>query len=296
MSDVLCRVCGEPWDVHHLKHDAPAWVMPLVLAGAGCESCEGEAPENVNAEEIAEKSDRSFVIDSPTDGDPLSERPAIAGDAPPPWKRPDDETVWQCENCTTRIVRDSDEREGSAYAFRVEVTGDGVAQYRNEQTLLGYGRESDFKHLESALDEISLNGSHCRLCAYKCRDCSRVLIEGEDFSAAPPDDPYHSKDYLCEECFSTAEYESAIESYSQRDLIEALGYDRNSPVGSWFDNRDTTSQTITFDVADSLGLVEIEGDRVVYRVPNRYKHLIDTPENRRQRARILWELREAVNA
>lgn len=296
MSDVLCRVCGEPWDVHHLKHDAPAWVYALVLAGSGCESCEGEAPENSNAEDIAEKSDRAFVIDSPTDGDPLAERPAIAGDAPPPWKRPENETVWQCENCTTRIVRDQDEREGATGAFSVEVTGNGNAQYYNERCLLGPARDSSFKTLESARDEISLNGSHCALCAYKCRDCSRILVEGEDFSAAPPDDQYSANTSVCEECFSNAEYEQAIETYSQRDLIEALGYDRNSPVGSWFYNRDTTSQTITFEVADSLGLVEIEGDRVVYRVPNRYKHLINTPENRRQRARILWELREAVNA
>lgn len=142
MSDVICRVCGEPWDLHHLRHDAPAWVMPLVLAGAGCESCEGGAPENTNAEGIAEKSDRAFVTDSPTDGDPLVERSAIAGDAPPPWKRPDDETVWQCENCTTSIVRDQDEGNGAVGAFKVEVTGSGAAQYRNEQALLGYDRSA----------------------------------------------------------------------------------------------------------------------------------------------------------
>ena len=45
MADVICRVCGEPWEVYHLRHDAPAWVMPLVLAGAGCESCEGVPPD-----------------------------------------------------------------------------------------------------------------------------------------------------------------------------------------------------------------------------------------------------------
>lgn len=294
MSDVLCRVCGEPWDVHHLKHDAPAWVYPLVLAGAGCESCEGEAPENTNAEDIAEKSDRAFVIDSPTDGDPLSERPAIAGDAPPAWKRPDDETVWQCANCTTQVIRDQDEREGSERAYRVEVTGSGSAQYHSERRL-GVERENTFATLEAATDQISLNGTHCALCAYKCRDCERVIIEGEDFAAPPPDAPYSATESLCEECFSTAEYEQAIESYSQRDLIEALGYARNSPVAYWFDARDTSSQTITIDQASDLGLVEVEGDRVVYTVPNRYTHLIDTPENRKQRARILWSLRGLVN-
>lgn len=295
MADVICRVCGEPWDVHHLRYDAPAWVYALVLAGAGCESCEGVTPEGVHAEEIAETSDRAMVIDSPIDSDPLEARPAIAGETPPVWKRPKDTIAWQCEECSTRIVRNADEREGTERAYQVEVTESGTAQYHNECTVLGPSRESDFKDLDSARDEISINGTHCRLCAYECRDCSRVLIEGRDFSAAPPDDPYAADASVCEDCFSQLEYEQAIESYSQRDLIESLGYKRGSRVWEWFDSRDTTSSTIDSEKARDLGLIEIERDHVVYTVPNRYRHLIDTPENRKQRARILWQLRELVN-
>jgi hypothetical protein len=291
MTDVFCRVCGEPWDVHHIRHDAPAWVAPLFFAGAGCESCEGNAPQGVNAEKVAELSDRNLVIDSPDDRDPLALRPAIAGDSPPPWKRPTDPLVWECEGgstpCKVRVYRDLDWEEGSDYAFQVR-TGD--LPYRSQMDL-GIHRDDQFPTLESALEKISLNGTHCLLCAYKCRDCSRVLIEGEDFSAAPPDDPYTCNASLCEECFSSAEYELACESYSQTDLLSALGYQRNSHVYRWFD-----AQMSTVELSDAmdLGVAEVAGDQIVYMVPNRYAHLIDTPENRRQRARILWTMREIV--
>lgn len=43
--DITCQVCGEPWDIYHLRHDEPAWVLPLVRKGAGCPTCEGEEPE-----------------------------------------------------------------------------------------------------------------------------------------------------------------------------------------------------------------------------------------------------------
>lgn len=291
MSDVLCRVCGEPWDTHHLRYDAPAWVMPLVLAGAGCESCEGEAPEGSDADAIAEKSDVSLVIDGAIDTDPATARPAIAGGEVPRWERPVNPAAWACD-CGVNIVRDLDWREGNENAFYVE-TPPGMNYYQVKS--LGVHLSNRFDTLENATDEVSFDGTHCRLCAYQCRDCSKVIVEGEDFSAAPPDDPYAANASVCEECFSKLEYEQAVESYSQRGLIEALGYKRGSLVWEWFENRDTLSSRVDFEQADKLGLVEPEGGSVLYMVPNRYVHLIDTPENRKQRARILWSLREVVN-
>ena len=283
MADVICRVCGEPWEVYHLRHDAPAWVMPLVLSGAGCESCEGVAPEGADTDAIAEESDRSFVIDGAIDTDPLTERPAIAGDAPPKWERPQDPIAWQCASCTVHVARDLDWREGSNFAYQVR----GVGSYYQQRDL-GVDRDDQFASLSDAIDTISIDGAHCRRCAYKCRDCDRVIVEGEDFSAAPPDDPYHSKDSLCEECFSSAEYECAVESYSQRDLIESLGYDdRVSGPGAWLDNR-----TISFGLADSLGLVEIEGDHVRY-LPPIIGHGIASLD-RDKKARILRALRKEL--
>jgi len=263
MADVICRVCGEPWEVYHLRHDAPAWVMPLVLAGAGCESCEGVPPdEGADTDAIAEESDRSLVIDGAIDTDPLTERPAIAGDAPPKWERPQDPIAWQCANCTVRVDRDLDWKEGSDLAYQVR----GVKSYYQQRDL-GIDRDDQFSSLSDATEEISIDGMHCRLCAYTCRDCDRVIVEGEDFSAAPPDDPYHSKDSLCEDCYSTASYECAVESYSQRDLIESLGYSRSDLVsgpGAWLDNR-----KISFDAAYDAGLIEIEGDSIRYSTRHR---------------------------
>lgn len=282
MNDAICRVCGERWDTYHLRHDAPAWVAPLFFAGAGCESCEGVAPEGTDADRIAEESDRNLVIDSPDDRDPLALRPAIAGDTVPAWKRPEDQIVWQCANCPTKIVRDADEREGADRAYCVEATGDYSARYYNERTL-GIDRENTFSNLDSARDQISLNGTHCELCAYQCRDCSQVIVEGEDFAGECPDAPY-SNDSLCEECFSRAEYESAIGSYDFRDLIEALGYKRGTYVWQWFDNH----EPVSFESVDELGLIEIEGDSIRYVAIPSWRH---GKEARPERAAILRKLR-----
>jgi hypothetical protein len=288
MADVLCRVCGEAWDTHHLRFDAPAWVNDLVLAGTGCESCEGVSPEGVDSDQVAEESDRAFVIESPTDEDPLTVRPAIAGAAAPTWKRPPDELRWQCGHCEVSVWRNVDEREGHDRAFQVR----GVSGYYNERKL-GIEREDSFPSLSDALDEISVDGAHCRLCAYHCRDCSQVIVEGQDFSAAPPDDPYAANASVCEECFSALEYEQAEQSYSQRDLLSALGYSRQDLVYQWFDSH---HGEVGFETARELELIEIEGDHVVYQVPNRYgREFSERPDQRKRRARILWAMREVVN-
>jgi len=44
MAETICVLCGEPWDVHHINHDAPFHVRGLFRAGKGCESCRGAIP------------------------------------------------------------------------------------------------------------------------------------------------------------------------------------------------------------------------------------------------------------
>jgi hypothetical protein len=274
MSDVLCRVCGEPWDTHHLRHDAPAWVNALVLAGAGCESCEGQAPEGSDPESIALESDTRYVIDPPTDGDPLEERPAVAGDKPPAWERPPDQLAWQCTECDVRIVRDSDEREGHESAYRVE----GCTNYYAQRDLqITHGNDSA-GDLETLRDQISQDGQACRLCRESCDGGCGCMVDKASAFPDPRDE--YAKRYFCEDCYSREESDAAIESFSAYDLIQALGYDRRSGVGSWID-----SHNVTLDQVDASGIqVESEGTSLTYR----------KPQGRKAMAIVLWALRKAV--
>lgn len=81
-------------------------------------------------------------------------------------------------------------------------------------------------------------------------------------------------------------------------MIESLGYARRSYVREWFSNRHSTQVSAdTLDLAQQEGWVEVEGESLVYRVPNRYgKEFADRPDQRKARARILWALRGVVNS
>lgn len=281
MSDIRCAVCSEPWDTHHLRYDAPAWVRPLFMSGAGCESCEGQAPDSQAddrdmAPYLAHVADR---ITSPDDDD------TTAGTdyhprTRPEWKRPTDTLEWQCEGCSVCIKRNHDRAEGKEGAFYV----DGVKNYYQERDLR-IERDNEFSTLESAIETISHDGSSCSLCVYLCRDCSTLV--GEDPFPCP-DDKY-SNSRLCEDCYSICEYECAIQSYDQSELIRALGYpDRVQGVGAWLDNR-----TLTFDQARDLELCEVEGPSLRYFNPN--PHYLNSEAARKRKARVLWAIRQAVN-
>lgn len=259
MSDILCRICGEPWDTYYLRAEAPAWVMPLVVAGAGCESCEGSrASDPAKADVIALASDRAFVIDSPLDSEPLTDRPALNGGEPPTWKRPADPLVWECAaKCGTRIYRNLDWSERSQYAFRAECEGG----YRAACDL-GIERDSEARTAQELTDTVSCDGEHCRLCVVKCARCNATVGTSYDSPVSqgfPPPGEY-GRSLLCEDCFSLAEYESACEAYSFSDLLSTLGYDRRSVVRAWFDSR----RDITMAEATEIGMCEIEGDHVIY--------------------------------
>lgn len=259
MSDILCRVCGEPWDTYYLRTEAPAWVMPLVVAGAGCESCEGHRSRDpAKADAIALASDRAFVIDSPLDSEPLTARPALNGEEPPAWKRPVDPIVWECgAGCGTKISRNLDWSERSQYAYRAECEGG----YRAECDL-GIERESEARTAQDLVETVSADGEHCRLCVVECARCNATV--GTDYDSPvsqgfPPPGEY-GRSLLCEECFSLAEYESACNSYSFSDLLSALGFARRTAVRAWFDSR----RDITLEQAIEIGMCEIEGDHVIY--------------------------------
>uniref|UniRef100_A0A6M3X615 Uncharacterized protein n=1 Tax=viral metagenome TaxID=1070528 RepID=A0A6M3X615_9ZZZZ len=66
MGDILCRICGEPWDAG-ARHggDMTAGEYRMLIRGEGCPACKGKRPEGraINDIEFIES------LDANTDGD-----------------------------------------------------------------------------------------------------------------------------------------------------------------------------------------------------------------------------------
>jgi methionyl-tRNA synthetase len=53
MTDVYCRICGEPYEYYYLVEEEPEWKEPM-LRGEGCPSCRGKRPSGeIDKEELA---------------------------------------------------------------------------------------------------------------------------------------------------------------------------------------------------------------------------------------------------
>lgn len=270
MSDVTCRVCGEPWDAYHIRNDAPAWVAPLFFAGAGCESCEGVAPEGRDADATAYKSDAGLVLGGAIDADPLEVRPALMGAGVPAWKRPVDAIAWTCDGgCGLKVVRDADWKEGQEFAcyFR------GIPSFQIARELgLSYSSDT-FPSLSDAVETISYDGAACRCCRYPCGDCER-LISDDCESYSDPRDPYHAP-RLCADCYSSAEYENAVNGFDSSELARSLKLSRQGR--GWFAAR------VTFEDVPS-DLYEISSEGLHY----------TPPRTREGTASYVREIRRAV--
>lgn len=45
MGDMLCKICGEPWDSYGVRHDFTAAERVRFYNGKGCPCCKGKVPE-----------------------------------------------------------------------------------------------------------------------------------------------------------------------------------------------------------------------------------------------------------
>lgn len=45
MGDMLCKVCGEPWDGYGVRHDFTAAERLQFYNGKGCPCCKGKVPK-----------------------------------------------------------------------------------------------------------------------------------------------------------------------------------------------------------------------------------------------------------
>jgi len=205
MSDIRCVVCGEPWDAYGVRHgDMAPWEADLFRKGAGCPCCKGEtngyAPERL--------SDVDNGDEDPMDRIVAAER--VADGTKPPWIRPEDPTLWTCDACGVRVVRDLDtgelEHRGGAHFGREEP----------EETPAHTFTESDgIKVCAECLEHCSECGVHL------CQELSSDTYDG--FASFPdPRDEYHAR--VCVDCLSKVEEEEAQrvwrECYSTSERIE----------------------------------------------------------------------------
>lgn len=47
MGDMLCKVCGEPWDAYGIRHEFTTAERLQFLNGKGCPCCKGKSDEPV---------------------------------------------------------------------------------------------------------------------------------------------------------------------------------------------------------------------------------------------------------
>lgn len=47
MADMICAVCGEPWDIYHVLHDEKPKYRKMLQTGKGCACCNGKAPKGM---------------------------------------------------------------------------------------------------------------------------------------------------------------------------------------------------------------------------------------------------------
>lgn len=219
MSDILCRVCSEPWDAYGVHHgDMMAWEAKLFKAGAGCPSCRGVSPEGETAEQAEERSLASAETmaegwDDPDSFGHVLDMFAHAVGAPmpkrAPWVAPSPEVVWTCHGCKAQAVKPlayslSEPNKGSA-AWLEWANGEkvhymhGIAFARGDTLdselhadVDQWGRACTIRAaVAHDKDEaITIAGElYCNRCAGICQapDCSTPVFLRSDLD---PGDPY----------------------------------------------------------------------------------------------------------
>lgn len=105
MADTVCIICGDDWDIHHIRHDTPFYAYTLFRAGKGCETCRGQQPETrPDVEEVCRQ-----LVHGGT-GECVAERLGMIEleddqkDYHDEWKKAEEDFVLlKCEGCDTVV-------------------------------------------------------------------------------------------------------------------------------------------------------------------------------------------------
>ena len=201
MSDIHCPVCGEPWDAYGVNHgDMLAWEAKLFKAGAGCPSCEGEAPEGTDVEACELEHAKNVVLDV-ADDDPhayeIANRLgvlALSKDRPA-WKRPEDMICWSCESCRASVMLDADDNK-TLYWISKKYKCDTLLERRWDEALIATAKNAD----HSAPLNLTINKTaYCPGCVEECGECGS--LEFAD-NLILPQGHYGKDEAVCEDCYA----------------------------------------------------------------------------------------------
>lgn len=190
-QDLVCSVCGEPWDYHHVHHDIPLWQSKLFQKGYGCESCEGTRPKDFDYERVGRE-----LLNDIDDHDKIH-RLEIVGepevDFSQYWVKPPALVLATCEGCGRKAEIDQDDiypyRKDGKQIGRIVIwtAGPGIGT-RNDVPLDELGMDqSDAKWKLSDIEfdwnfEVrdTLGGKIlCHECWTTCASCDAYLYAGE---------------------------------------------------------------------------------------------------------------------
>lgn len=105
--DLVCGVCLEPSDSHHVNHDMPLWQSRLFKAGKGCDCCHGVRQKGVTPEMAG------AAVLNDVDDEEKFHRIEIACaddvDFSAEWEKPDPMVVAECAGCGARAELDQDD-------------------------------------------------------------------------------------------------------------------------------------------------------------------------------------------
>lgn len=218
MSDILCRVCSEPWDAYGVHHgDMMAWEARLFKAGAGCPSCKGVDPSTTDSEReersLASAESMAEGWDDPDSFEHVLDTfaSAVTGKMPQrkPWVEPERTVRWQCHGCKAQAVEPlayslSEPNKGSA-AWLEWTNGEkvhyshGIAFARGDTLdselhadIDQWGRACTIRAsvAHDKDDAFTIAGNlYCDRCAGICQapDCSTTVFLRSELD---PGDPY----------------------------------------------------------------------------------------------------------
>ena len=243
--DVMCIVCGEPWDQYHVMHDMPKWQARLFNIGAGCPCCEGvgHPDDDVFVEALS-----SRLINGSDEGEAGGAIAALTEDHDlprPKWEQPKPKLKWECACCNCKIVDGYDYYDGFE-EVQVECPKDmdiHSKMRREEMDLTPAGVEDGYQY--------------CEECWVACDQCGEGMVTGSGYHRQEGMRVY---EYCCEECLSAAEYEDAQETWdncSRRDVQRTLV----PMLEEWLEDKPLLADWDADDLADELidTYIEVNG-------------------------------------
>ncbi len=263
MGDISCAVCTEPWDAYGARHgDMLPWEYNLFRQGAGCPSCEGEPPEDLDSDDTAEQHIRAAWLSGATDDPDAFTLGFDLDQKRPSWEPPPPTILWTCATCQVSAGYEPDDPSelvwlggeplhylyGNAYVYGSPYTP----------------AEEPTKESEYTIDCPTEGTQHyCPGCAATCQGfedgpdgCDAVILKMEHtemYSAGHgrPDvlagNPFQTGAGFCDDCFERIpNCHRCGEYYDDHDAAMQCCVPECSEAGCW-------TKVETDDDGDAIG-------------------------------------------